>query len=146
MVERICPQCQHGNGLENRFCGNCGTPLDRNQIERREETALTIAGMALPVPAQQLKQVGQAVIVSLAALAAEAGLAWLRRRVEQISVAPPTVRPVTQVAPPTSAAITPAPPVANNAVTIVSQRVVEVWDQGVLTRQTIERTLWRREG
>jgi hypothetical protein len=144
MVERICPECQHGNVLENRYCGRCGASLDRNQIEVHRDTGLTIAGHQLP--ARQLKQVGQAVVVSLAALAAEAGLAWLRRRVEQINLPPkPTVHHIQPVAQPTRTAIA-APQQQTPGVTIVSQRVVEVWDHGTITRQTVERTFWRREG
>jgi hypothetical protein len=28
----------------------------------------------------------------------------------------------------------------------LSQRVVEIWDEGRLTRQVVEKHLWRREG
>ncbi len=145
MVERICPQCQHGNALDNRFCGHCGASLDRNQIQPREETSLVLAGRQLPV--QQLKQVGQAVAVSLVALAAEAGLAWLRRRVEQINMPSQAgSQPSTALVPSNRPTHQPAPPSTTNTVTIMSQRIVEVWEQGNLTRQTIERSFWRREG
>lgn len=144
MVERICPQCQHGNPLENRFCGRCGTSLERNELAPRPDAGLTIAGHNLPV---QFKQVGQAMAVSLAALAAEAGLAWLRRRVERINLPTPATQQITPVTQSSSSSIVPATPAPrHNVVTIFSQRVVEVWDREGLMRQTIERSVWRREG
>ena len=78
MVERICPACQHGNPLDDRFCGKCGVPLERQLPARRTDAPLTVAGRQLPVTWQQF---GKTVALSVAALAAEAGLAWLRRRI-----------------------------------------------------------------
>ena len=82
MEERstFCPRCRHGNPHENRFCGACGSPLaSGEQLARRPaESSPTAASRGLlPV---ELKPVGRALAVGLAALAAEAGLAWLRRR------------------------------------------------------------------
>ncbi len=76
-----CPQCGHGNPLENRFCGACGAPLTSSgQLARRPEAGPPAAGRAL-LPAE-LKPVGRALAVGLATLAARAGLAWLRRGAE----------------------------------------------------------------
>ena len=83
MEERstLCPRCQHGNPRENRFCGACGAPLaSGGQIVRQPENSPTTASRGL-LPAE-LKPVGRALAVGLAALAAEAGLAWLRSRAE----------------------------------------------------------------
>lgn len=139
MVERICPACQHGNPLDNRFCGACGAALDRDAIVPRRADAIIIAGQ--PIPLAQVRQVGRAVAVGLAAVAAEAGVAWLRRRSERAglpSSALATVpRPAAEVVP--SDAVT-------NVVTIVSQRVIEIWDEGNLTRQIVEKHVWKREG
>ncbi|NJN65920.1 MAG: zinc ribbon domain-containing protein [Chloroflexaceae bacterium] len=170
MVERICPRCQHGNLLENRFCGHCGAPLERTELEARRQTG-TGTPISLPLTSDlpiQLRQVGQALAVSLAALVVEAGLAWVRRRVERMGqpASQPTSQPVIQpisphptvvsppypgvssshlpvVSPPAPSA--PSAPSARATVTIWSQRVVEVWEQGNLSRQTIERHVWRRE-
>ncbi len=146
MVERICPQCQHANALENRFCGRCGAPLERHEFAPRQEYALTVFGQNLPMT--QIKQVGQTVAVSLAALAAEAGLAWLRRRVDQLKTPTPAIQATPSAAQPTQTAQTALTTGAavSDVVTVVRQRVVEVWEHGTLTRQTIERTFWRREG
>lgn len=147
MVERICPQCQYGNPLENRFCGRCGTTLEQPLTPRREEASLVVSKPGLPVP---INQVGKAVLFSLATLAAEAGLTWLRRRVEQMNATPVTVQQpaprttLPQMTHPAVTEIVPATP-THNTVTIWSQRVVQIWEHGMLTRQTVERTIWRRE-
>ena len=77
----FCPRCRHDNPRENRFCGACGASLaSGEQLARRPENSPTTASRTLlPV---ELKPVGKALAVGLAALAAEAGLAWLRRRTE----------------------------------------------------------------
>lgn len=148
MVERICPQCQHGNALENRFCGHCGAALERYEMVSSGPRADLVGMEHVPV---HLKQLGKAVAVSLAALAAEAGIAWLRRRVEQWNQSPPSVRqsiqttsPIHQTTMPTTIVV-PAHTTDSGMVTIFSQRVVEIWEQGVLKRQTVERNVWRRE-
>src|SRR5512138_268163 len=93
MVERICPACQHGNPLDDRFCGKCGAPLERQLPARRGDAPLVVAGRQLPVTWQQF---GRTVALSVAALAAEAGLAWLRKRMESgpASTAAPLARTV----------------------------------------------------
>jgi hypothetical protein len=140
MVERICPQCQHGNPLENRFCGACGTSLDRNELMVRPETSLTIGNMQLPV--KQVQQVGRAVALGVAAIAAEAGMAWLKRRFDQAGQSAPQ----TNVQQPLARTTPVQPPsVANQVVTIVSQKVIEIWEQGDLKRQVVEKHIWRKE-
>jgi hypothetical protein len=74
-----CPRCRHGNPPKNRFCGWCGAPLTSSELVPRRERGLAVAGRTLPV---RLKPVGKALAVGVAALAAEAGLSWLRRRAE----------------------------------------------------------------
>src|SRR3954468_2607709 len=91
MVERICPACQQANPIDDRFCGKCGVPLDRQLPVRLADTRLTIAGRKLPITWQQL---GKTVALSAAALAADVGLAWLRRRIE----AGPSTTPTTALA------------------------------------------------
>ncbi len=139
MVERICPQCQHGNPLENRFCGACGSSLERQELATRHVASLTIAGRPLPI--RQMRQVGSAMALSLAAVAAEAGLAWLKRRAEQ-GVQPQATQPLARSAP--QQVVPNAGPAS--VVTIISQRVTEIWDQGSLTRQVVEKHIWRKEG
>lgn len=161
MVERICPQCQYGNPIEHRFCGRCGASLNRNQLvsqEQQTSKSLTVPQVNLPV---HLKQVGQAVAVSLLTLAAEAGIAWLRRRVEQMSLPSHTVTqqsiPVVQTYAvpqqttalaqnnPQPANITSSSTSATDIYTVAQQRVVQVWEHGQLKGQILERTVWQRE-
>jgi hypothetical protein len=137
MVERICPACQHGNPMENRFCGACGASLERNELARREPDAIVIAGQSIPLA--QVRQVAKAAAVGLAALAAEAGIAYLKRRAERAGL------PATALARPAEASPV-TPQAAQQVVTIVSQRVVEVWEQGGLARQIVEKHVWRKEG
>ena len=141
MVERICPTCQHGNPLNDRYCGKCGAALERQLPARVGDAPLTIAGRQLPVTWQQL---GKTVALSAAALAAEAGLAWLRRRIES---GPPTTALAVRQAPAARPASTPAEiaksPV-RSVVTIISQRVVEVWESADGKRQISEHHVWRR--
>lgn len=141
MVERICPICQHGNPLDDRFCGKCGAALERQLPMRRADARLTIAGRDLPVTWRQL---GRTVALSAATLAAEAGLAWLRRRIEAgssiIPTSPAQAAPVSQATPETTALVR----AGGSVVTIVSQRVVEIWEGGEGPRRMVERTFWRR--
>lgn len=88
MDERTsCPMCRHDNPPENRFCGLCGTALlDSKQLApRQEEHSPATVVRALPA---KLGPTGKALAVGLAALAAEAGLLWLRRRVEHADRTP----------------------------------------------------------
>jgi len=78
-----CPLCSHYNPSENRFCGSCGASLTSSGqlVPRREDSPATTA-RALPA---KLGPTGKALAVSLATLAAEAGLLWLRRWAESTS-------------------------------------------------------------
>lgn len=152
MVERICSACGYGNLLEHKFCGRCGTPIEQRLLGRPEETTdmnLTLLPKAMPT---ELKQVGKAVALSLAALAAEAGVAWLRRRVERLNEPMPqqlsygahrAPQRTMQVVPAREQIVDTVPSVPS--VTVVSQRVTQMWEQGTLTQQTVERTVWTRE-
>ena len=77
----LCLQCEHENPLGNRFCGRCGVSLtsSRQIVPRHEKTP---AAVVRSLPAR-LGPTGKVLAVGLATLAAEAGLLWLRRRVER---------------------------------------------------------------
>ena len=141
MVERICPSCRHGNPLDDRFCGKCGVPLERQLPMRSADAPLTVAGRHLPVT---WKQLSRTVALSVAALAAEAGLAYLRRLIE----AGPTPAPIVKAQPAQPAKSHPETTTlvgpVGGAVTIVSQRVVEIWEGQDGARRVVERTFWRR--
>ena|SRR5579859_2633427 len=137
MVERICPTCQHGNPLENRFCGTCGTPLERQLPAQRPDNQLQWLGRNLPITWQQL---GKTVAISVAALVAEAGLAWLRHQIDNPARTTPTsLARLMRQNPPTTNSTQPG-----NAVTIVSQRTIEIQDRGNGSGRIIERHFWRR--
>ena len=138
MVERICPACQQANPIDDRFCGKCGVPLERQLPVRLADTRLTIAGRNLPITWQQL---GKTVALSAAALVADVGLAWLRRRIEAGPAAAPTTLAHSNSTTPAAAAPGRA---AGSIVTIVSQRVIEIWDSSDGKRQISERHFWRR--
>jgi hypothetical protein len=74
-----CPRCRHENQLGNRFCGSCGVQLKSGeQLATRQEHSPVPAGRAWPA---KLGPVSKALAVGVAALAAEAGLSWLQRRI-----------------------------------------------------------------
>ena len=82
-----CPRCRHDNPQENRFCGRCGASLTSGKqlVPRQEERSPATTVRALPA---KLVPTGKALAVGLAALAAEAGLLWLQRRVERADRTP----------------------------------------------------------
>ena len=74
-----CPLCRQANPPGNRFCGSCGAPLrSGEQLATRQEHRPVPAGRAWPA---KLSPAGKALAVGVAALATEAGLSWLRRRI-----------------------------------------------------------------
>ncbi len=135
MVERICPGCAHGNPLDDRYCGKCGAPLERQLPVRQGPAPLALLGRQLPV---SWKQVGKTVAISAAALAAEAGIAWLRQRVIA-GAAEPALRVGRPARETTELARG-----GGRVVTIISQRIVEMWDSGDGQRKIVEQSLWRR--
>jgi hypothetical protein len=74
-----CPRCRHANPPRNRFCGSCGALLTSGeQLATREEHRPVPAGRAWPA---KFGPVGKVLAVSVAALAAEACLSWLRDKI-----------------------------------------------------------------
>jgi hypothetical protein len=81
MTERQvpCPRCRQENPPRNRYCGSCGALLTSGeQLATREEHRPVPASRAWPA---KLGPVGKALAVGVAALAAEASLSWLRRKI-----------------------------------------------------------------
>lgn len=138
MVERICQTCRYGNPVEAQFCNKCGTALERQLPALPGRANLVIAGRSLPV---SWRQVGKTVAIGAAALAAEVGIAWLRRRMDGTPASTALVRA-------TQATRTPDKAVTNSSaasiVTIISQRVIEVLDNGDGRRQITEQHIWRK--
>jgi hypothetical protein len=81
MTEREipCPGCRQENPPRNRYCGSCGALLTSGeQLATREEHRPVPAGRAWPA---KLGPVSKVLAVSVAALAAEACLSWLRTKI-----------------------------------------------------------------
>lgn len=132
MVEQICPRCDEGNPLDNVYCGQCGARLKDQPLARRGGELTVGAGRLLPL--RPMQQVGRAVAVSLVTLAAEAGLSWLRRRLEQVDTTGGDDKAarleVDRQRP---------------RITILSRRVLRVWQQGRLVSQAVEESVWQIE-
>jgi hypothetical protein len=146
MIDITCPHCQAQNGANSSYCSACGALLERSPIILRREDGLTVAGYNLP--ARQLKQIGASLAVSAAALLAEAGLLWLRRRVQTMRAEPlPTPRPKAVAQPKKSIVIMPTPEdeAPKEVITVFSERVVEVHRWGRPIQRIVERMAWRRE-
>ena len=74
-----CPLCRQENPSGNRFCGSCGVQLTSGeQLATRQEHSPVSAGRAWPA---KLGPAGKALAVGVAAIAAEAGLSWLRHKI-----------------------------------------------------------------
>jgi hypothetical protein len=74
-----CPLCRHTNPPGNRFCGSCGTPLTSGeQLATRQEHRPVPTSRAWPA---KLGPAAKVLAVGVAALAAEAGLSWLQRKI-----------------------------------------------------------------
>src|SRR5215218_2816106 len=74
-----CPLCCQENPPGNRFCGSCGIRLTSGeQLATRQEHRPVLAARAWP---SKLGPAGKALAVGVAAIAAEAGLSWLQRRI-----------------------------------------------------------------
>lgn len=142
MLERKCPQCEATNAWENVLCASCGAALVRDSIVVSRRSGLVPAATRLPAP---VKQVGQAVAVSLAALVAEAGISWLRRRVATDGRLP---RRTAAPEKPKAVALYPNAPAQvqpRRRTTVWQQRVTEVWRHGRLEGRQVERTVYRQE-
>lgn len=132
MVERICPACRFGNTVDSHYCSKCGTSLERLVLAKPEATtALALVRRNLPV---NWKHVGTTVAISAAAMAAEVGLAWLRRRAEGGSAAAPLAKAQSRLQPSDTRMIT----------TIISQRVIEILDHGNGKRTITDNHTWRK--
>jgi hypothetical protein len=137
MTQKVCPACAAPNALENRFCGRCGSRLEQPLVApRRPELAI---GRRLLLPSPTLRQAGRAA-ASLVAIAAEAGLAWLRRRAEG---AEPVAVTRSKAGPAQPAKALPAPPGRVSA--IFRRRIVRRWQQGRHGQEIVEEEVWWTE-
>lgn len=122
MVERICPSCGTGNEIETRICLACGAALG-GELAQRPREALSLPFGTLPV---RWQQAGKAAALGVAALAVEAGAAWLQHRAARRPM--PLARTMPSRAP--------------RERFVARQRVWETYEAGKLTRRVVEQTLW----
>lgn len=120
MIERVCPRCQAGNPADHLYCGTCGTSLNQ-PLTRRAPASLAQRTIRLPA---HWKQASKVVALSVATLAAEAGLAWLQRR--QQAATPPATLPSRQ----------------RSQVVAIGRRISETWIDGQLQHRTDEQIMW----
>ncbi len=132
MTQQICPHCRQTNELSDQYCRRCGQALALQPATFRHRSVMTVGSGSL-LPAPSMKQVGQAVAVSLVALAAEVGLVLLRRRIERMSLNERGPVAITK----SDRQVTPT----GNA--IVSRRVVQFWRKGRLTGQVVEQSIYQ---
>jgi hypothetical protein len=140
MVERICPACRYGNTVESHYCNKCGAPLEQLVPANQESHALMRIGRNLPV---NWRQLGTTVALGAAALAAEAGLAWLRRRAEAPAPAALARHPAS-ANPQVPAQTNQQPADARSGTTIISERIIEIRDSGDGQRTITDRHTWRK--
>lgn len=128
MTQKLCPACAAQNLLENQFCGQCGSRLDRPLLAPRRQELTIGRGSSLPA----LRPVGRAAAASLAAIAAKAALSWLRRRAASAAPAPPeSGLPQARTMPP-----------AGRVSAVFVRRLVRRWQQGSRGQETVEEELW----
>lgn len=141
MVEQICPRCDAGNPLDNQFCGKCGTRLGSDLIVPQGRSDLTV-GRGPLLPARSVRQIAGAAAVSLLALAAEAGLRWLRRRLEEPIRFGSRTSAVEE-----SPVMRPEKSESSDRArtTLISRRVVRIWRQGRLAGEGLEQAWWQIE-
>lgn len=137
MADLLCPVCNAANRSSSRYCRRCGSDLFHDvTVVPAQPTSLQRISRALP--SKQAKQVGQAVAVSVAALALEAGVSWLRRRMrQQRDVTLPAVqepKPATAQPRPQSVSIARR----SGGVTMMRQRTVQVWQNGEMTQEIVD--------
>lgn len=134
MVERVCQNCRAGNAIEAHYCSKCGTALERQLPARRESSPLAVVGRQLPV---SWKQLGRGAALGVAAMAVELGVEVLRRKLEQGAKAHASSAS-------SSTAIKPDSSTTQQIVTILSQRVIEIFDQDDGKRVINDRHVWRK--
>lgn len=137
-----CPTCGHNNPSGNSYCGGCGAALSESALIVRRPAPIQIGERQLATP--QLKALAATVAVSVAALLAEAGLAYLQRRLSQME-RPSFSKAGRKARSAESSVIVPPKKRNGRVITIVGERVVEEKRWGRPVRRVVERFAWRGE-
>lgn len=142
MAMTICSTCGQENPADNRYCGSCGAKLNERALIISQPSPIMIGDRQLSQ--SQIKALAATIAVGLAALLAEAGLAYLQnllssrerpslslRRKKKSAVQETTVVPVRRR--------------NGRVVTVVSERVIVEKRWGRPVRRVVERFAWRGE-
>lgn len=141
-MNQTCHYCQHDNAAGDRYCGQCGAALEPGAVVVGRQSRLLNSRPELP--AVQLRRIGISLAVTVAALAAEAGMIYLRRRVQRMRAAESLEAPERSK----SMALRPLPETAqlkSQKLTVINERVIEERRFGRPIRRIIERVAWQRE-
>jgi hypothetical protein len=133
MADLLCPVCTASNRSNSRYCRRCGSDLfhDVTVVPSRPSS---LQKVSRALPAKQAKQIGQAVAVSVAALALEAGISWMRKRMREQPITLPTVpENKTEVVRPNQRTIT-----KREGSTMMRHRTTQFWRNGELSHEIVE--------
>jgi hypothetical protein len=134
MADLLCPVCNAANHSNSRYCRRCGSDLFHDvTVVPAQSTSLQRMSRALP--AKQVKQVSQAVAVSVAALALEVGISWMRKRLreQKIETLPAVQDTKATVIRPNERQI-----VRRDGSTMFRHRTTQLWHNGQLTHEIVE--------
>ena len=141
---KTCPICRQQNPAANSFCGNCGADLNENALLISRPAPVQIGEKQLATP--QVKALAVTIALGAATLLAEAGLAYLQRRVADMERPSLSLRRGKKAADQTTVILpenTKQPP--GRVITVVSERVIEEKRWGRPVRRIVERVAWRGE-
>ena len=151
---KTCPICRQQNPSANSFCGKCGADLaetNRADLDREDKALLIRRPTPIEIRENQLatpqaKALVVTIAVGVATLLAEAGLAYLQRRVSEMERPSLSLRRSKKAVDEKSIIIPPnskRPP--DRVITVVSERVIEEKRWGRPARRIVERMAWRGE-
>lgn len=134
MADLLCPVCNAANGSASRYCRRCGSDLfhDVTVVPARPSS---LQKVSRALPSKQMKQVSQAVAVSVAALALEAGISWLRKRLreQKIESLPTVQEPKATVIRPNERNLS-----RREGATMFRHRTTQLWRNGQMTHEIVE--------
>lgn len=134
MADLLCPVCNAANGSASRYCRRCGSDLfhDVTVVPARPSS---LQKMSRALPSKQVKQVSQAVAVSVAALALEVGISWMRKRLREhkIETLPTVQEQKATVIRPNERQIT-----RREGSTMMRHRTTQFWRNGELSHEIVE--------
>ncbi|MDX1413470.1 MAG: hypothetical protein R3293_04715 [Candidatus Promineifilaceae bacterium] len=117
--------------------------MSNGAVVVRSNNHMTVAGR--PLPKRQLKQIGVSIVVSAAALLAEIGVIYLRRRLRKGSLPRLISRRNHQISAVVDDQSPGSVPSGKRVVSVYRERVVEERRWGRPVRRIVDRMAWRSE-